>query len=160
MVGSHPLFRFQLLSNETLVWGEEGEKRKVRGDRCQQHLGSWAKHRAGLRVRRSAFWSPCHCNDGCKPALLLECSSLPGDFLVVSRPLSVTLESLSAELGTFLFAPQQPVHPQLQQLPYLIMIIPGQCHKVERTRRTDYLGFPIQAFPLTICDPGEVSVAL
>ena len=54
-LGSHPLFRFQLLSNETLIWGEEGEKRKVRGNGRQQHLGFWAKHRAGLRVRRSAF---------------------------------------------------------------------------------------------------------
>ena len=91
-------------------------------------------------------------------ALLLECSSLPGNFLFVSRPLSVTLESLSAELDIFLFAPQHPVHPSITAAAIFNYNHSWSVSQSRKNQENRLFGVPSPSLPLTICGPGEVSV--
>lgn len=107
---------------------------------------------AGLRSHPSAT-----SNEGCKSGAF---SGMPGNFLRVSRPLSVTLVSLSAELDIFLFAPQHLVHPSITAAALFNYDHSWSVAPVERTRRSDSLGFLFQALSLTTCDPGEVPFPL
>ena len=96
-------------------------------------------------------------NEGSKSGPL---SGMPENFLLVSRPLSVTLTSLSAELDIFLFAPQHLVHPSITAAAIFNYDHSWSVAQVERTRKSDSLGFLFQALSLTMRDPGEVPFPL